>query len=87
MTYETASDVLGTEIINLTVKKNPKRPINKGETAKSYQRFNLYKNGMTVNAYLKAAAKFSGNNNPRKWVCDILYDINHGYIELSNPNK
>lgn len=69
----------GTEKVKLLVSENPKRP-----SGKSYKRFNLYKNGMTVAAYCEAAAKFeeADGNTARHYMKDIKWDIEHGFIEV-----
>lgn len=53
--------------IKLLVAINPKRA-----ASKSYERFALYSNGMSVGAYLLAGGKMS----------DIKYDLSKGHIEL-----
>ena len=51
--------------IKLLVKENPKR-------AAAAERFDLYKNGMTVAEYLKAGGKRA----------DVNWDVKQGFIEV-----
>lgn len=53
--------------IKLLVKENPKR-----EGTGAYERFAIYKNGMTVAQYLAAGGKRSS----------LKYDTEHGFIEI-----
>jgi hypothetical protein len=49
--------------------KNPKKP-----SSKSYKRFDLYKNGMTIREALSQGV----------YTADIIYDVQHKFIKLEH---
>ena len=64
-----SKEVLGKKItIKTEEKKNPKR-----EGTRAHKRFSMYKDGMTVEDYIKAGGKKSS----------VSYDVKKGYIALS----
>ena len=57
---------------------NPKR-----EGTKGYKAFSLYKNGMTVAEFVKAADEVKdAENQPIGGLADVRWDKEHGFIEL-----
>jgi hypothetical protein len=62
--------------ITVATDSNPK-----AKGSKSFKRFGLYKNGMTVGEYVAAASKLGGGR--RKAIRDITWDTAHGFIKLA----
>ncbi len=59
------------QVIRLLVKENPKR-----EGSKSFPRYALYRDGMTVAEYLEAVEKLGGSS------ADLRWDVQRKYIAL-----
>lgn len=75
-------------IITLKVQGNPKNPRNgaTGGQARSWLRFNLYKDGMTVRQYKDAVAAAGPSVGPKGYAAaDLIWDTEHGFIAVSAP--
>lgn len=69
--------IAATAKITVLSPQNPKRP-----HSASFQRFALYRTGMTVGEYLAAAVALQGGKQGR-WRQDLSYDEKHGFIKVS----
>ncbi len=65
------------DIIELRVTDNPKRA---GSMAS--RRFALYRDGMTVSAYLRACEGLDQPDVARKSRDDLKWDVAHGFIRI-----
>jgi len=77
-------------IITLRVSGNPKNPRNgaTGGQARSWLRFNLYKDGMTVRQYKDAVAQAGAAVGPKGYAAaDLIWDTEHGFISISAPSN
>ena len=77
-------------IITLKVQDNPKNPRNgaTGGQARSWLRFNLYKDGMTVRQYKDAVAQAGAAVGPKGYAAaDLIWDTQHGFISISAPSN
>jgi hypothetical protein len=66
-------------IIKVLVPENPKKP---GSNA--YQRFALYRSGMTPNAYVLACKNAPGSDDAR---IDLTWDTERRFIKIEPPSK
>lgn len=76
-----------TDIITVLAPVNPKQQYNGragGTPAKAYQRFNLYKTGMSVAAY-KALVAVHPAGGKGYAAADLAWDTKHGFISIANP--
>lgn len=64
--------------IRVRIRQNPKR-----EGSKAAERFDLYRDGMTVAQYVKACESAPRGQDA---LLDIAWDQEHGFIELDPPN-
>ena len=64
---------LSSDMIRLLVKKNPKRP-----GSKSYDRFSLYMDGMTIAQYIDAVRTQMGDGEAAKCMLDLQWDSDPG---------
>lgn len=64
-----------------SVVANPRRP-----SAAGFARFALYRVGMTTGEYIRAAHALQGESIGR-WRGDVIWDLEHGFITVSEPSK
>jgi hypothetical protein len=77
-------------VITLRVTANPKNPRNgaTGGQARSWLRFNLYKDGMTVRQYKDAVAAAGVAVGPKGYAAaDLIWDTEHGFIAVTAPGN
>jgi len=74
------SDAQLTDIIRLLVDTNQKRP-----GSKSWKRFNLYRDGMSVGNYIDAVGKQYGGYEARRAKDDIEWDSERWFNSGANP--
>jgi hypothetical protein len=63
--------------IRVLVSENPEKP-----NSKAWERFGLYRAGMTVHDYVRAC---SNARRPDDALIDITWDLAHGFIEVHQP--
>lgn len=69
-------------VVTVLAAANPKRP-----SGKSYRRFALYHDGMTVAEYKDACVKLEGDDarEPHGYLADLKWDTDRGFIRVDAP--
>ena len=68
-----------TQVIRLLVTDNPKKP-----SGKSFTRFALYQDGMTIARYVEASV--AAGHKATVAVADLRWDVAHKFIEVSEAD-
>lgn len=75
----TATSFAPEQVIHLLVKNNPKKP-----SGKSYARFALYEDGLTVEQYVQRSV--DAGNKASIAVADLRWDTRHKFIEVGGKS-
>lgn len=75
-------DAEPTDTIRLRVEGNPKKP-----GSKSYRRFALYRDGMSVGNFFDSVKRRYGESEALKTKDDIQWDSERGFISIQRNGK
>ena len=79
-TFLSSASFAPEQVIHVKVETNPKKP-----SGKSYARFALYEDGMTVEQYVQRSV--DAGNKETVAIADLRWDVQHKFIEVSKATE